>query len=101
MVQNVIRGVGRKGGSMNKARLDWVMSGLNQYALTPAETVFLNTASADFDRNQALTQNQEERLENLYREKSKLVPNKKADRFSVMKSSPEKARPRRPRFKVV
>ena len=86
---------------MNKARLDWVMSGLNQYALTPAETVFLKTASSDFDRNQELTQNQEERLENLYREKSKLVPNKKSDRFSVMKSGPEKARPRRPRFKVV
>jgi len=86
---------------MNKARLDWVMSGLNQYALTPGENLFLKTASADFDRNQALTEPQEERLETLYKEKSKLVPNKKSDRFSVTKSAPEKARPRRPRFKAI
>jgi hypothetical protein len=85
---------------MNKARLEWVMSGLNQYALTTGEDVFLKTASADFDKNQALTQHQEERLENLYREKSKLIPNKKSDRFSVKKSGPEKTRPRRPRIKA-
>ena len=29
---------------MNKARLEWVMSGLNQYALTQVEDRFLKTA---------------------------------------------------------
>ncbi len=85
---------------MNKARLEWVMSGLNQYVLTTAEDLFLTTISADFDKNQALTAHQEERLENLYKEKSKLIPNKKADRFSVKKSNPQKTRPRMPHRKV-
>jgi hypothetical protein len=85
---------------MNKARLEWVMSGLNQYALTTAEDLFLKTASADFDKNQALTEHQEERLENLYKEESKLTPNKKSDHFSLKKSSPEKIKPRRPRTKA-
>ncbi len=39
---------------MNKDRLEWVMSGLNQYALTDAEDLFLKSASADFDKSQAL-----------------------------------------------
>jgi len=82
---------------MNKARLEWVMSGLNQYALTTGENLFLKTASADFDKNQALTERQEQRLENLYKEKSKLEPNKKFDPLSVNKSSPQKTRPRMPR----
>ncbi len=34
---------------MNKARLEWVMSGLKQYALTTGEDLFLKTVSADFD----------------------------------------------------
>ena len=85
---------------MNKARLEWVMSGLNQYALTTAEDLFLKTASADFDKNQALTAHQEERVENLYKEKSKLAPNRKSDHSSFKKSSPQKTRPRMPRGKV-
>ena len=85
---------------MNKDRLEWVMSGLNQYALTDAEDLFLKSASADFDKNQALTERQEERLENLYKEKSKLMPNKRSDHFSFKKSSPEKMKPRRPRAKL-
>ena len=85
---------------MNKARLEWVMSGLNQHGLTDAENLFLKTASADFDKNQALTERQEERLENLYKEKSRLLPNKKSDRFSVNPSPPKKTRPRVPRGKV-
>ena len=85
---------------MNKGRLEWVMSGLNQYALTTAEDLFLKTASADFDKNNALTEHQNERLENLYKEKSKLIPNKKLDHFSLKKSSPEKIKPRRPPTKV-
>jgi hypothetical protein len=83
--------------TMNKARLDWVMSGLNQYALTQAEDQFLKTAVGDFDKNNALTERQEDRLENLYKEKSRSMPNKKSDRFSVKKSNPEKIKPPRPR----
>ncbi|HXX36434.1 MAG TPA: hypothetical protein VEM15_18360 [Thermodesulfobacteriota bacterium] len=79
---------------MNKARLDWVMSGLNQHALTKAEDLFLKTASADFDKNQALTERQEERLESLYKEKSQSIPDK--HHFAFKESSPKKAKPRRP-----
>ena len=85
---------------MNKARLEWVMSGLKHYALTTGEDLFLKTVSADFDKNQALTEHQEERLENLYKEKSRLIPNKKADHISVNKSTPKKTRTRMPRGKV-
>ena len=84
---------------MNRARLEWVMSGLNQYALTQAEAQFLKTALGDFDKNHALTEGQEDRLEGLYRSKSQLLPNKKSDRFSVKKSVPPKVRPRRPRVR--
>ena len=85
---------------MNKARLEWVMSGLKRYALTTGEDLFLKTVSADFDKNQALTEHQEERLGNLYKEKSSLIPNKKADHISVNKSTPKKTRTRMPRGKV-
>jgi len=85
---------------MNKERLDWVMSGLNQHALTKAEDQFLKTAVQDFDKNNALTEHQEERLENLYKLKSQSAPNKKSDHFSFKKSSPKKTEPRRPRTKV-
>jgi hypothetical protein len=81
---------------MNKARLEWVMSGLNQYALTQAEDQFLKTALGDFDKNHALTERQEDRLESLYKEKSQSIPNKKLDRFSVKKSNPKKVKPQRP-----
>jgi hypothetical protein len=85
---------------MNKARLEWVMSGLNQYALTQAEDHFLKTALGDFDKNHALTEGQEDRLESLYRQKSQSIPNKKSDRFSVKKSVPKKAKPQRPRART-
>jgi hypothetical protein len=85
---------------MNKARLEWVMSGLNQYALTMGEDLFLKTVSADFDKNQLLTAHQEERLENLYKEKSKLTPNKKSNQLCFAKSSPQKTKPRMPHRKV-
>jgi hypothetical protein len=86
--------------NMNKARLEWVMSGLNQHALTKAEDQFLKTALEDFDKNHALTERQEERLESLYKEKSQSIPNKKSDHFSFKKSSPKKTEPRRPRTKA-
>jgi hypothetical protein len=85
---------------MNKARLDWVMSGLNQYALTQAENQFLKTAVEDFDKNQALTERQEDRLESLYKVKSQSIPNKKSDRFSIKKSTPKKVKPQRPRARA-
>jgi hypothetical protein len=85
---------------MNKERLEWVMSGLNQYALTQAEDHFLKTALGDFDKNHALTEGQEDRLESLYRQKSQLIPNKKSDRFPVRKSIPKKVKLQRPRTRV-
>jgi O-methyltransferase involved in polyketide biosynthesis len=85
---------------MNKARLEWVMSGLNQYVLTKAEDQFLKTALEDFDKNHALTERQEERLESLYKEKSQSTPIKKSDHFSFKKSSPKKTEPRKPRTRV-
>jgi len=85
---------------MNKARLDWVMSGLIQHALTKAEDQFLKTALEDFDKNHELTERQEERLESLYKEKSQSIPNKKLDHFSFKKSSPKKTKPRRPRTRA-
>jgi hypothetical protein len=85
---------------MNKSRLEWVMSGLNKYALTETEDQFLKTTLEDFDKNHALTERQEDRLESLYKEKSQSIPNKKSDRFSVKKSNPEKVKPWRPRARV-
>jgi hypothetical protein len=85
---------------MNKARLDWVMSGLNQYTLTASEVLFLKTVTAEFEKNQVLTAPQEARLENLYKEKSKLTPNKKANELSVSQNSTKKTRPRMPRPKI-
>jgi hypothetical protein len=81
---------------MDKARLDWVMSGLSQYDLTKAEEVFLKTASEDFGRNQALTEKQEERMEVLYKQKCQLIPNKHRP---ALRESPKKARPRKPSWK--
>ncbi len=85
---------------MNKARLEWVMSGLKQYALTTGEDSFLKTVSADFDKTEALTAHQEERLENLYKEKSKLIPNKKSDQLSIT-NSVKKSKTRMPRGRVL
>jgi len=51
---------------------------------------------------QVLTELQEERLESLYREKSKLTPNKNSSNyFSFKESSPKKSRPRKSRAKMV
>ncbi len=85
---------------MNKERLEWVISGLNQHVLTKAEDQFLKTALEDFDKNQALTERQEERLENLYKEKSRLTPDKKSDPSSSKRTTPKKAEPRKPRKRL-
>jgi len=87
---------------MNKERIEWVMSGLNQYKLTKNEGQFIKTAVEDFDKNHALTAQQEERLEILYKEKSKSKPNKNSsDYFSFKETTPEKTKPRKPRWKAV
>jgi len=87
---------------MNKERLEWVMSGLRQYKLTKNEDQFIKSASGDFDQKQMLTERQEQRLENLYKEKLKSKPNKNSsDYFSFQESTPKKDRVRRPFAKDV
>jgi hypothetical protein len=87
---------------MKKDRLEWVMSGLNQYNLTKTEDHFIKTALEDFDKNQALTEHQEEKLESLYKEKSKLTPNKKSSGyFTFAETPPQKTKARRSRSKGV
>ncbi len=83
---------------MNQGRLEWVMSGLNQHALTKTEDQFIKNVLEAFDKNHALTDLQEEKLENLYKEKSRLIPNKSQVSF---KESTKKATPRRPRWKAL
>jgi hypothetical protein len=87
---------------MNKERLEWVLSGLSQYKLTKNEDEFIKSALGDFDQRQMLTERQEQRLENLYKEKSKTKPNKKSsDYYSFQESPPKKTRPRKPFAKDV
>ena len=94
--------LGKERTNMNRARLDWVMSGLNQHALTKSEDQFVKTALEDFEKNHALTELQEERLESLYKEKSKLIPNKNSSNYSSLKeSSAKKGRPRKSRTKMM
>jgi DNA repair ATPase RecN len=86
---------------MNKERLEWVMSGLSQYKLNKNEDQFIETALKDFDQKHTLTEHQEEKIETLYKEKSKSKPNRKSsDYFSFKESSPKKVRVPRPHIKV-
>ena len=71
---------------MEKERLEWVMSGLSHYHLTAKEDQFIKSAEQDFSQNNMLTDEQEEKLESLYKEKSKLIPNR--NYFSPKDSSP-------------
>jgi len=81
---------------MNKERLEWIISGLNQYKLTKNEDQFVKSALGDFDQKQMLTDHQEERLESLYKEKSRLKPNKNSSGyFSFKETPPKKAKVRR------
>ena len=61
---------------MEKQRLEWIMSGLNRYKLTATEDRFIKLVEEHFNQENMLTELQEERLESLYKEKSKLIPNK-------------------------
>jgi hypothetical protein len=58
---------------MNKARLEWVLSGLNRYKLTPTEDRFVKSIQQIFNEKNKLTDKEEEKLEGFYREKSRLV----------------------------
>jgi len=84
---------------MNKERFERVMSGLNQYVLIKAEDQFVKTALEDFDKNQFLTEHREKKLENLYKERSKLIPNK--NQVSSKGCSPKKTKPHKARWKAV
>jgi hypothetical protein len=87
---------------MNKERLEWIMSGLNQYRLTKTEDRFVKSALGDFNQKQMLTAQQEEKIEILYKEKSKLKPDKtSSDYFSFKKTTPKKAKVRKPFAKDV
>jgi hypothetical protein len=66
----------KRGSVMNKERLDWVMSGLNRYKLTQKEDQFIKSTEDDFNQKNGITEQQEEKLESLYKEKSRFLPNK-------------------------
>jgi len=84
---------------MNRDRLEWIMSGLNQYRLTDREDQFIKMVEQDFNQNKRLTDLQEERIENLYKEKSKLIPNKN---YFVPKASKLKSKGvKRPQEKII
>ncbi len=85
---------------MNHERLEWIISGLNRYQLTEKEDQFVKLAENDFNQKNMLTEQQEEKLESLYKEKSRFLPNK--DYFSPKKSgAPEKTKARRYRPKFM
>ena len=71
---------------MDKERLEWVLSGLNRYELTQKEDQFVKSTKYDFNQKNTITEQQEEKLENLYKEKSKFIPNR--DYFSPKESIP-------------
>ena len=84
---------------MEKERLKWIMSGLNHYKLTASEDQFVKSVEQGFNQKNMLTEQQEEKLEILYKEKSKLIPNR--NYFSPKESSPPaktKAKRFRPKF---
>jgi len=66
-----------KGGLfMNKERLEWVLSGLNRYKLNQKEDQFVKSTEYDFNQKDMITEQQEETLEGLYKEKSRFLPNR-------------------------
>jgi hypothetical protein len=85
---------------MNKERLEWVISGLNRYKLTQQEDQFIKSLEDDFNQKSRITEQQEEKLESLYKEKSRFLPNR--NYFSPKESiSPEKIKARRYRPKFM
>jgi DNA repair ATPase RecN len=85
---------------MNKERLEWVMSGLNRYKLTQKEDQFIKSAEQDFNQKSMLTEQQEGKLESLYKEKSRFLPNR--NYFSPKESNKiEKIKAKRSRPKFI
>jgi hypothetical protein len=76
------------------------MSGLNRYKLAAREDQFVKSVEQNFNQKNMLTEQQEEKLESLYKEKSKLIPNR--NYFSPKESShPEKTKNKRFRPKFI
>jgi len=85
---------------MEKERLEWIMSGLNRYKLAAREDQFVKSVEQNFNQKNMLTEQQEEKLESLYKEKSKLIPNR--NYFSPKESSnPGKTKDKRFRPKFI
>ena len=85
---------------MKKDRLEWIISGLNQYKLTEREDQFIKLLEQEFSQKNMLTDLQEEKIENLYKEKSKLIPNKNYFAPKPSKSQ-AKTRVKRPTGKII
>jgi len=56
---------------MTKARIQWIISGLNWDRLTPWEERFVERMEIQFKEEGYLTKGQEEKLEEIYREEAK------------------------------
>jgi hypothetical protein len=90
----------QRGPVMNHERLEWIISGLNRYKLTAKEDQFVKSAEYDFRQKNMLTEQQEEKLESLYKEKSRFLPTRNS--FSPKESvAPEKTKARRYRTKFM
>ena len=61
----------RQEGSMNKERLQCIVSGLRRYELTKLEERFVHAVEEYFNENGILTEQQESILEGIYREKTR------------------------------
>ena len=84
---------------MRKDRLEWIISGLNQYKLTEREEQFIRLLEQEFGQKNMITDLQEEKIENLYKEKSKLIPNK--NYFAPKASKTPGKRVKRPQGKII
>jgi len=56
---------------MDKERFDWIISGLDFNDLTPWEEKFLEDMGYKMERGGQLSKWQEEKIEQIYREKSR------------------------------
>ncbi len=85
---------------MNKERLEWVMSGLNRYKLTQKEEQFVKSLQDDFNQKSMITEQQEEKIESLYKEKSRFLPNKNyfSPKESIHPGKSNKVTRSRPKF---
>jgi hypothetical protein len=93
--ENSYWSIGQGRFTMRKDRLEWIISGLNQYRLTEREDLFIKSLEQDFLQKEMLTEQQEDRIESLYKEKSKLIPNKNhfAPKASKIQGKPRVKKP--------